>query len=172
MAKVERIREVLSKPLEPEYVKQRAEAGWKLVAVEWEHEVEADEKEPRRVIEDVPYGLRVGDDCAHLIENPAETQVLIRMLDCIVQDYPFSKSRTSLIAMAFGPATGPSGRPFPFIICCRASFRSAPEFSPARNGRHGGSTRPNSPENSPRLGYLRSGKGLWQALSRTCATRD
>jgi hypothetical protein len=91
MAKRERIREVLSKPLEPEYVKQRAEAGWKLVAVEWEHEVEADEKGPRRVTEEVPYGLRVGDDCAHLVENPAETQVLIRMLDCIVEDYPFSE---------------------------------------------------------------------------------
>jgi len=91
MAKLERVREVLSEPLEPEYVKQRAEAGWKLVAVEWEHEVEADEKEPRRAIEEVPYGLRVGDDGAHLVENPAETQVLIRMLDGIVQDYPFSK---------------------------------------------------------------------------------
>jgi len=73
MTKPERIREVLSKPLEPEYVKQRAEAGWKLVAVEWEHEVEADKKEPGRVVEEVPYGLRVGDDGAHLVENPAET---------------------------------------------------------------------------------------------------
>ena len=91
MAKIERIREVLSKPLEPEHVKLRAEAGWKLVAVEWEREVEAEEKEPYGVIEDVPYGLRVGDDCAHLVENPAETEVLIRMLDGIVQDYPFSK---------------------------------------------------------------------------------
>ena len=91
MAKPERIREVLSKPLEPEYIKQRAEAGWKLVAVEWEREVEAGKMERPRLIEDVPYGLRVGDDCAHLVENPAETQVLIRMLDGIVQDYPFSK---------------------------------------------------------------------------------
>jgi len=91
MAKVERVREVLSKPLEPEYIKLRAEAGWKLVAVEWEREVEAGEKERPGIIEDVPYGLRVGDDCAHLVENPAETQVLIRMLDGIVQDYPFSK---------------------------------------------------------------------------------
>ncbi len=91
MAKPERDREVLSKPLEPEYIKQRAEAGWKLFAVEWEREVEAGEKELPGIVEDVPYGLRVGDDCAHLVENPAETQVLIRMLDCIVQDYPFSK---------------------------------------------------------------------------------
>jgi len=90
MAKVEHIREVLSRPLEPEYVKQKAEAGWKLVAMEWEREVE-DEKERRPVSEDVPYGMRVGDDCMHLVENRAETQVLIQMLDGIVQDYPFSK---------------------------------------------------------------------------------
>jgi len=90
MAKVERIREVLNRPLEPEYLKQKAEAGWKLVAVEWEREVE-DKKERRPVSEEVPYGMRVGDDCMHLVENPAETQILIQMLDGIVQDYPFSK---------------------------------------------------------------------------------
>jgi hypothetical protein len=96
MAKLERVREVLSKPLEPEYIKQRVEAGWKLVAVEWEREVEEAEEAPRRVGEEVPYGLRVGDDCLHLVENPAETQVLIQMLDGIVQDCPFSKIADAL----------------------------------------------------------------------------
>ena len=91
MAKQERVREVLSKPLEPEYIKLRAEAGWKLVAVEWEREVEEAETAPRQIGEEVPYGMRVGDDCLHLVENPAETQVLIHMLDGIVQDLPFSK---------------------------------------------------------------------------------
>ena len=91
MAKLERIREVLSKPLEPEYVMLRAEAGWKLVAVEWERELEEPEEAPRQVGEEVPYGLRVGDDCLHLVENPAETKVLIQMIDGIVQDLPFSK---------------------------------------------------------------------------------
>jgi hypothetical protein len=90
MAKVERMREVLSGPLEPEYVRQKAEAGWKLVAVEWEREVE-DAKQRRPVFEEVPYGMRVGDDCLHLVENPAETKVLIQMIDGIVQDLPFSK---------------------------------------------------------------------------------
>ncbi|MGA2075947.1 MAG: recombinase family protein [Terriglobia bacterium] len=91
MAKLERVREVLSKPLEPEYIKLRAEAGWKLVAVEWEREVEEPQREPGRSLEEIPYGLRVSDDCLHLVENPAETQVLIQMLDGIVQDMPFSK---------------------------------------------------------------------------------
>jgi hypothetical protein len=91
MAKLERIREVLSKPLEPEYLKRRAEAGWKLVAVEWEREVEEPLREQDHPREEIPYGLRVSDDCLHLVENPAETQVLIHMLDGIVQDMPFSK---------------------------------------------------------------------------------
>ena len=91
MAKLERVREVLSKPLDSEYIKLRAEAGWKLVAVEWEREVEEPQEQPRHSLEEIPYGLRVSDDCLHLVENPAETQILIRMLDGIVQDLPFSK---------------------------------------------------------------------------------
>jgi hypothetical protein len=96
MAKLERIREVLNKPLEPDYIRQRAEAGWKPVAVEWERELEEAEEAPRQVGEEVPYGLRVGDDCLHLVENPDETQALIQMLDGIVQDYPFSKIADAL----------------------------------------------------------------------------
>jgi hypothetical protein len=96
MAMVERIREVLSKPLEPEYIKLKVAAGWKPVAVEWEREVEEAKQGPRRVGEEVPYGLRVSEDCLHLVENPAETQVLIQMLDGIVQDLPFSKIAVEL----------------------------------------------------------------------------
>jgi len=91
MAKLERVREVMTKPLEPDYLNLRAEAGWKLVAVEWEREVPEVEKEDRHMGEEVPYGMRVSDDCLHLVENPAETQILIKMLDGIVQDLPFSK---------------------------------------------------------------------------------
>jgi hypothetical protein len=36
MADGERIRESLQAPLDPTYLKQREQAGWKLVAVEWE----------------------------------------------------------------------------------------------------------------------------------------
>ena len=91
MANVERVREVMEMPLEPEYVKLKSAAGWKLVAVEWEREVEEPHKKPRHSLEEIPYGLRVSDDCLHLVENPAETQVLIHMLDGIVQDLPFSR---------------------------------------------------------------------------------
>ena len=36
--------------------------------------------------EDIPYGLRVGDDCMHLVENPREIQILYDMMELIVQD--------------------------------------------------------------------------------------
>jgi hypothetical protein len=35
MAKVERIREVVTGSVDLEYVRQKTEAGWKLVAMEW-----------------------------------------------------------------------------------------------------------------------------------------
>ena len=41
MAKLERIRESLEGSLDPEYLKQREKAGWRLVGVEWEREAEA-----------------------------------------------------------------------------------------------------------------------------------
>ena len=40
MAKLERVRESLEGSLDPEYLKQREKAGWRLVGVEWEREAE------------------------------------------------------------------------------------------------------------------------------------
>jgi len=111
MAKLERVREVLSKPLEPGYMNLRAEAGWKLVAVEWEREVPEAERETRHIGEEVPYGMRVSDDCLHLVENPAETQVLIQMLDGIVQDLPFSKIAEELNGSGLRTRSGATWEP-------------------------------------------------------------
>jgi len=111
MAKLERVREVLSKPLDSEYIKLRAEAGWKLVAVEWEREVEEPQEQPRQSLEEIPYGLRVSDDCLHLVENPAETQILIRMLDGIVQDLPFSKIADELNRSGLRTRSGTTWEP-------------------------------------------------------------
>ena len=39
MAKMERIREVVTGPLDLEYMRKRADAGWELLAVEWQRPV-------------------------------------------------------------------------------------------------------------------------------------
>src|SRR5215831_624021 len=87
MAKVERIREVVTGSVDLEYVRQKTEAGWKLVAMEWRREIADDEVEQPIIVEEIPYGLRVASDCSRLEEDPQERKVLVQMMELIVQDY-------------------------------------------------------------------------------------
>jgi hypothetical protein len=96
MAKVERIREIVTGPLDPEYVRKRTDAGWELVAVEWQRQAEGVEPEPSRSGEDVPYGSRVANDCEHLEENPSEMNALMLILELIVQDRSLSNMAETL----------------------------------------------------------------------------
>ena len=66
MAKVERVREILSSPPMAEYWQEKAAAGWRPVAVEWEREVDGVD-EDGRLKQEVPYGLKVADDCLYLV---------------------------------------------------------------------------------------------------------
>lgn len=87
MAKVERIREVVTGSVDLEYMKQKTEAGWKLVAMEWRREIAGAETEQPVIVEDIPYGLRVASDCSRLEEDPDERKTLVQMMELIVQDY-------------------------------------------------------------------------------------
>ena len=84
MAQYEHVHERIAEPLTPEYVAQRKADGWNLVGVVWERESAA-EREPGPEIE-VPFGLRVAEDCRHLTEDQAEKEALLLMLEMIVQD--------------------------------------------------------------------------------------
>lgn len=90
MAKVERIREIVTGSVDLEYMKKKTEAGWKLVAMEWRREIAGDEKQEAVIVEEIPYGLRVASDCSRLEEDPEERGVLIKMMELIVQDYSLS----------------------------------------------------------------------------------
>jgi hypothetical protein len=96
---VERVREVLSGPLTDKYLAERKTAGWRPVLVEWERESGSPPPAPAKTeSHEVPYGLRVAGDCRHLEEDPAEQQVLMRMLDLIARDFPLSKVADDLNA--------------------------------------------------------------------------
>src|SRR5215468_8416728 len=86
MAKVERIREVVTGTVDLDYVRQKTEAGWKLVALEWRREISGDDKDAV-MVQEIPYGLRVAPDCSRLEEDPNERGVLMQMMELIVQDY-------------------------------------------------------------------------------------
>src|SRR6266849_60480 len=85
------MREVLSGPLGPGYLEQRASEGWKPVAVVWERELAASAPDSASVTEEVPYGLKISEDCSQLEEDAAEREALVVMLELIVQDKPLSQ---------------------------------------------------------------------------------
>lgn len=96
MARYERIREAVTGPVDQEQWKQKTDAGWKLVALEWRREIEGEESEQSIVMEEVPYGLRVASDCTRLEEDPDERSVLVQMMELIVQDSSVSQVAAEL----------------------------------------------------------------------------
>jgi hypothetical protein len=106
MAKTERVREPVKNPPDPVYLAQRAEAGWRLVALEWEKTAEGEGPQAPAYLEEVPYGLRIAEDCYHLEENPEELRILMLMMEEIVQDNPLSKVVTALNAAGFRTRQG------------------------------------------------------------------
>ena len=106
MARVERIREMVTGPLSPEYVRQRTEAGWEIVAVEWQRRAEGEEPERAHGEEVVPYGSRVAADCAHLEDNPSEMDALTLILELIVQDRSLSNMAETLNQQGFRTRDG------------------------------------------------------------------
>jgi len=92
MAQKERIREALSGLPTLEHLVKRVEAGWKLVAIEWEREAAGAPLATHEFdVEEIPYGLRVSDDGAGLVASEAERQIVITALDMIVEDCPLSR---------------------------------------------------------------------------------
>ncbi len=97
MPKKERTHETVNGLPTLELLTQRVQAGWKLVGLEWERDSPAGESaapepsETHRWAEEIPYGLRVSDDCSRLVEAPAELEIITIALDMIVEDCPLSR---------------------------------------------------------------------------------
>jgi hypothetical protein len=108
MKKVEWIREGLSVWPSPDYLKQRESAGWRLVAVEWEREVEtpAAASAPAVAPDEIPFGTRIGGDCLHLEDNPTEMEILNLLAEMVVQDVSYKHMADTLNERAFRTREG------------------------------------------------------------------
>lgn len=91
MAYFERMRDVISQPFSPEIIQQRAAAGWQMVSIEWRRELPDSETPPESAFaEEIPFGLRISEDCKRLEVHPNENQVLLVMMDLLAQDFSYS----------------------------------------------------------------------------------
>jgi hypothetical protein len=93
MKKTERVRQVVTGVVSEAEIKGRAEKGWRLVAVEWEREIDTPaDKLPG----DVPFGLRIVPETQRLEEDPDECETLFQMMELIVQEGSYSRIAVEL----------------------------------------------------------------------------
>jgi hypothetical protein len=98
--KHERIREKVTILPTSMYLSKMHDAGWTLVALEWEREIEfsgePEVPEEPLAAEEVPFGLRIATDCHHLEDDPLEMQTLRFLAELIVQDVSFKSMADAL----------------------------------------------------------------------------
>jgi Recombinase len=107
VAHFERIKDVVSGPFSPAIMQQRMAAGWQLVSIEWRRELPDNEAPTEGAFnEDIPYGLRISEDCQRLEVDLRENQVLVQMMDLVVEDFSFSSIASDLNEKGFRTRDG------------------------------------------------------------------
>lgn len=110
MKKIDRMREKVTILPTSVYLSKMHDAGWSLVALEWEREIEVsgEPQQPPTEIgsEEIPFGLRIAADCRHLEDDPLETQTLKFLAEMIVQDISFNSMANALNAREYRTRDG------------------------------------------------------------------
>lgn len=110
MKKIDRIRERVSILPTSQYLSRMHDAGWSLVALEWEREVEVSGEPPEAPVElgseEIPFGLRIASGCRHLEDDPLEMQILKFLTEMIVQDVSFRSMADALNAREYRTRDG------------------------------------------------------------------
>lgn len=107
MAYFERMRDVVSEPFSEETMRRRTAAGWQMVAIEWRRELpDAEAPADRGFSDDIPYGLRIADDCQRLEVHPYENQILLLMMDLLTQDFSYASIVSDLNEKGFRTRAG------------------------------------------------------------------
>jgi hypothetical protein len=88
MKKTERMRQLVSGPISEADIKQQSDKGWKLVALEWEREIESAEAQLPGT---VPFGLRIAPDNQNLEEDPFEREILLELMELLVQEGSYAR---------------------------------------------------------------------------------
>jgi hypothetical protein len=110
LKKIEWMREELSIFPSVASIQEKENAGWRLVAVEWEREIDAtsEGERPGKALsgEEIPFGTRIASDCLHLEENPSEVQVLNHLAEMVVQDFSYNRMSEALNQRGFRTRDG------------------------------------------------------------------
>lgn len=113
MKKTERVRQAVSGPLRMEDLKHQTAEGWKLVALEWEREVETAKAEAAvdPLPADVPFGLQIAPETLRLEENPTEREILFQLMELIVQEGSYARIADEINRRGFRTRQGTKWTP-------------------------------------------------------------
>jgi hypothetical protein len=119
MSNSERIHESCKGSLDSKYLREREDAGWRLVGLEWERDVAAPvqagtatpEARPGSatrapIVQKVPFGSSVVPEGSRLEENPEEMQFLFAVMELIIQDISITKVAEELNRRGFHTRSG------------------------------------------------------------------
>ena len=133
MAYFERMRDVVSGPFSPDVIRQRTAAGWQMVSIEWRRELPDAEAPAEGVFdEDIPYGLRISDDCKRLEVDRTEHQVLMEIMELLAQDFSYSNIVSDLNEKGFRQRDGRPWSRIPRLIEVGPQFFSSQEWEKRR----------------------------------------
>lgn len=102
----ERLREVMLQPLTAERLEAMATEGWRAAVVVWERPGGGKADPAAWSRQEVPYGMRISEDCLYLEEHREETRAMIAMMEGIVADQPFSRIAEDLNKRGFNTRSG------------------------------------------------------------------
>lgn len=104
----ERMKDAIAAPFSDELIRQRTAAGWQMVSIEWRRELPNAEApaEGGAFSEEIPYGLRISEDCKRLEPEPGEHAALMEMMEGLAQDLPYSAIVTALNEKGFRMRNG------------------------------------------------------------------
>lgn len=119
MSDVERLRQPVNAFPTDEDILKRVKEGWRLVAVEWERPISAEPRtrpthaaaESRPTHIEVPFGLKVSNDCRYLEEDPFEMEVLTSSMELMISECPFTRIADELNRKGFRTRNGEEWTP-------------------------------------------------------------
>lgn len=119
MANPERLRESCKGSLDPQYLRERQDAGWRLVGLEWERETPGPEAAKpgvapadsvaalrAAIAQETPFGSRVVPEGSQYEEDPDEMQFLFAVMELIIQDISITKVAEELNRRGFQTRSG------------------------------------------------------------------
>jgi hypothetical protein len=137
MSDVERLRQPINAFPSDEDILKRVKEGWKLVAVEWERPATTStqrtaEALPLKQIE-VPFGLKVSNDCRYLEEDPFEMEVLTSSMELMISECPFTRIADELNRKGFRTRSGDDWSPVSIFNMLPRLIEVGPRIFPSED---------------------------------------